>query len=233
MPCLTQCTILNSPPPPPPPPLKKPVLKIFITPLCFTPPPPPPPPHQFSKRNTKSFLHSTAGTNALPANRTQLGVFGVQQPNSEVQPLPSRAHPHNRHPTPYNPTPYQEEEAPQPLPPNVKAEEECHDDNQYDQPNQSQLDHDATASMILWMEGSGRGSESGGWRGCEDVCLCTTKPTSDTLCKTPLVNVIMNIGYGLRLCPTGYKTRYMQRERSLHEWNQGSAEGETRGTSEA
>ena len=46
----------------------------------------------------------------------------------------------------------------------MEAEEEQHDDDQFDQPNQSQLDHDATTSKNLRMDGSSSGSESGGWR---------------------------------------------------------------------
>jgi len=43
--------------------------------------------------------------------------------------------------------------------------EEEHHDNQFDQPNLSQLDYDvSTTSKNLRMDGSGSGSESGGWR---------------------------------------------------------------------
>ena len=122
----------------------------------------------FSESNTTlSVLFSTAGVNALLADQTQSRPQQeVQQLNPGVQPPPFEAHPHHHHPTLYIPAPYHQEKAPRLLSPHVETEEEHHDDDQFDQPNQSQLDHDARNVRM-------DGSESGGWRrewkGCEDV----------------------------------------------------------------
>ena len=46
----------------------------------------------------------------------------------------------------------------------MEAEEEHPDNNQFDQLNESQLDHDATTLKNLRMDGSSSSSESGRWR---------------------------------------------------------------------
>jgi len=108
-------------------------------------------------------LYFTAGVDALPAknNPPQQRVFGVQQPNPEVQPPPPQAHPNYHHPTP---SPSHQEKAPRLLSLHDEVEEEHHD-NRFDQPDLSQLDYDvSTTSKNLRMDGSGSSSESGGWR---------------------------------------------------------------------
>ena len=110
----------------------------------------------------QSFLCSTAGTDlcALLANQTH----SPPQQGDQIQPPPFEAHPHYRHPTPYITLPYHQEKAPQLLSLHDEAEEEHHD-NRFDQPNPNQLNYDeSTTSKNLRMDGSGCGSESGGWR---------------------------------------------------------------------
>jgi len=111
----------------------------------------------------QSFLCpiADADLSALLANQTQSPPQqGVQQPN-QVQPPPFEVHPHYRHPTP---SPSHQEEV-SCLPSLHDEVEEEHHDNRFDQPNPNQLDYDvSTTSKNLRMDGSGSGSEQGGWR---------------------------------------------------------------------
>jgi len=103
--------------------------------------------------------------NALLTNQTESSLQqGVQQPN-HIHPPPFEAHPNYWHPTPYIPAPYDQGKAPRLLSPQVQAEEEHPDNDHFDQPELSQLDHNVTTtSKNLRMDGSSSSSESGGWR---------------------------------------------------------------------
>jgi len=123
--------------------LEKSSNKVVRSKLASLPPPPP------------SVQYFTAGVDALPAknNPPQQRVFEVQQPKPEVQLPPPQAHPHYHHPTP---SPSHQEKAPRLLSLHDEAE------HRFDQPKLSQLD--SNASTTSRMDGSGSGSESGGWR---------------------------------------------------------------------
>jgi len=106
---------------------------------------------------------TTAGLNALRQNLAQSppqqGVFGVQQsPNIEVEPPTPKTH------SPRRPTPHNKEvqlvKASQKL---SKVEEEARPEVEEEHPDDEQFDQPSANLVTLWMDGSGSGSDSGGW----------------------------------------------------------------------
>lgn len=87
-----------------------------------------------------------------------------QSPNIEVEPPSPKTH-SPRRPTPHNKKLHHLVKASQKLSTHdeaEEAEEEHSDDEQFDQP--PKLNDNEKASLVtLWMDGSGSGSESGGW----------------------------------------------------------------------